>query len=372
MYMSYSEKLLTGICEKLQLAPSAYEQATERYQTIARTIQKDDVFASIPLKIYPQGSFRLKTTVKPLNDDEFDLDFVAELPLNASMTPQDLYNHIVRILRNDGIHTNMVELKSRCVRINYANDFHMDIMPGKLIDSQTKEIIVPDRELKKWNHHSNPIAFAEWFENQAKTRLAYELNEARIAHRKIEKVTDQEVTEHLEPLRRAVQLVKRYRDVYCADKNLEPVRSIVICTLMGNISSFSGSTLDIVASFCDYVNKLIDNNPGKPFVVKNPVVDEILTEKWKEGHNYKDFVEMMGALKNDIMALRNMSINSDINKMTQKMFGETVTNLVLTDFAKATNTARNSGNLTVSSTGRLSLDSTGKTVKPNTFYGDDF
>lgn len=54
------------------------------------------------------------------------------------------------------------------------------------------------------------------------------------------------------------------------------------------------------------------------------------------------------------------------------MFGETVTNLVLTDFAKAINTARNSGNLTVSSTGRLSLDSTGKTVKPNTFYGDDF
>lgn len=371
MYVSYSERLLLGICDKLQLAPSMYTQATDRYETISRTIQQDPAFSQTSLKMYPHGSFRLKTTVKPLSDDEFDLDFVAELPADSTMTPQELYNHIVRILRNDGIHNNMVELKNRCVRVNYANDFHMDIMPGKLIDPSTHEIIVPDRELKGWNHHSNPIAFADWLERQAKTRILFEMAEVRKAQHKIEKVTDQEVTAQLEPLRRAIQLVKRYRDIYCDKTNTSPVRSIVICTLMGKMSSFTGDTLQIITSFCDYTNSLILQSGNSPFIVRNPVVDEILTEKWSEDHNYRDFVGMMNALTEDVAKLRHMTINSDINSQTKKMFGETVTNLVLTDFAKAINEARSSGSLSVSSNGVLRSDRSGTPIKKNTFYGDD-
>ena len=102
---NYSESILLGICEKLQLSPSLYKQATERYETIAHTIQSDPVFKEIELKMYPQGSFRLKTTVKPLSEEEYDIDFVVELPTNATMSPRQLYDHIVRILRHDGKHT---------------------------------------------------------------------------------------------------------------------------------------------------------------------------------------------------------------------------------------------------------------------------
>lgn len=90
MYRSYLETILLGICDNLQLAPSLYTQATERYTTIAKTIQQDPAFNQITLNMYPHGSFRLKTTVKPLSDDEFDLDFVAELPSVAAMTPHEL------------------------------------------------------------------------------------------------------------------------------------------------------------------------------------------------------------------------------------------------------------------------------------------
>lgn len=172
---SYRDNLLIGICGKLQLQPSKYTLAEERYKTISNIIQADEVFKTIDLRMYPHGSFRLKTTVKPLSDNEYDLDFVVEIPGGVTMTPQDLYNHIYRILSNDGIHKGMLEKKSRCVRVNYANDFHMDIMPGQVINRATNEIIVPDRELKNWNHHSNPIGYAEWFENQAKTVIRYEL-----------------------------------------------------------------------------------------------------------------------------------------------------------------------------------------------------
>ena len=366
----YTESLFIGICEKLQLNASLYDQAVERYNVIANTINKDEIFENANLSIYPQGSFRLKTTVKPLSSEEYDLDFVAELPVSSEMTPQDLYNHIVRILSNDGIHDDMIEKKNRCVRVNYANDFHIDIMPGKLINEYTHEIIVPDRELSKWGHISNPIGFADWFEKQAKTHIEFELNEMIRAQYNIEKVTEQEVAKHLEPLRRAVQLVKRYRDIYCEKNDAEPVRSIVICTLMGQITKFTGDTLQIIETFCKYVNSLIADSNDKPFTVKNPVVNEVLTEKWAEGNNYQDFVSMMQSLTKDVKILRSYSYNTDINTITKKMFGETVTNAVLKDFAKEINNARQASTLSITGSGVLSTSSSGIPIKKNTFYGE--
>ena len=44
---TYAENLLLGICERLQLSPSLYEQANERYLTIAKTIEKDMILSLI-------------------------------------------------------------------------------------------------------------------------------------------------------------------------------------------------------------------------------------------------------------------------------------------------------------------------------------
>lgn len=366
----YIESILFGICEKLQLTPYLYDLATERYETIINVLKKDPVFRNVELNIYPHGSFRLKTTVKPLTGEEFDLDFVAELPIDSDMMPKELYTHIIRILRNDKDHKDQIEPKTRCVRVNYANDFHMDIMPGKLIDINTNEIIVPDRDLKSWYHHSNPKGFADWFEKQARTRILNEMLELRYAQFKIENVSDQEVTAQLEPLRRAVQLVKRYRNIYCDRTKKEPVRSIIICALMGEITSFTGDTAQIISSFCDYVNELIKKHNGNPFDVKNPVVDEILTEKWHEGTNYQDFVDMMKALTVDIRAIQKSASNSEVNTLTKKMFGEEVTNAAIVRHARILNESRQAGKLSVDHSGTLNTQNSGVTVKKNTFYGN--
>lgn len=368
---SFKDNLLIGICEKLQLPQSKYTLAEERYKTISDMIHTDTVFQKINLKMYPHGSFRLKTTVKPLSDNEYDLDFVVELPNEVNMTPKELYTHIYRILSKDNIHNNMVEKKRRCIRIKYANDFHMDIMPGKLIDHATNEIIVPDRELKSWYHHSNPIGYADWFENQAKTAIRGELNQQRIAKASAEPITEQEIVTRLEPLRRAVQLVKRYRDIYCDKHNTEPVRSIVLCTLMGYISSSYSSEMDIIQDYCSYVNGRIASFYGEPFEVRNPVVNEVLTEKWTENKNYyNDFVKMMRALTEYMQKLRMTSLNTDIVALVKEMFGENLTNDVIKDQSDHINFARANGTLGVTADGVLNTTMTVSTVKKNTFYGE--
>lgn len=369
--LAYTRKLLIEICTRLQLQPSLYELANQRYQTISDTIQDDEVFKNIELRIYPQGSFRLKTTVKPIESNEYDLDFVVELPQNDRMMPQELYDHIYRILSTDGIHNSMMERKNRCVRVKYANDFHLDIMPGKAINRATNEIIVPDRELRNWYHHSNPIAFAEWFENQAKTQIRAIFERGK-AYASAEPITDQELVVRLEPLRRAVQLIKRYRDIYCKRTKKEAVRSIVLCTLMGHISSEYSDEFSIMIDFCRYVNSLIKSAGGKPFTVRNPVADEVLTEKWQEDiQNYFDFVSMMKALSHDLNVLNSLDNNVEMIQQLQKMFGEKVTNSAVETVNSEFNKARLAGNLTVGDNGLINSGRPVATVKKNTFYGDE-
>lgn len=370
---NYMDKLLLMICGKLQLPDYLYDMADDRYHTIAAIIESDPVFKGIKLNMYAHGSFRLKTTVKPLSGDEYDLDFVVEISADTGnqMTPTELYNHIYRILSTDGIHNKMVEKKSRCIRVNYANDFHMDIMPGKQIDVTSREIIVPDKELKRWYHHSNPIRYAEWFEEQARTHIVSEIQQMRRIQCSAEPIEEHEIVTRLEPLRRAVQLIKRYRDVYCDEHNTAAVRSIIICTLMGHISSSYSDTLQIILDFCAYVSQRVAESGQIPFVVRNPVVDEVLSEKWDEDiKNYKDFVAMIGSLKNDVIQLKGMRLNSDINALMKKMFGETVTNDAIKEYASRMSEQRKNGNLAVDSAGRLNAKNTGVPVRKNTFYGE--
>lgn len=368
--VGYLESVLEIVCKKLQLPENLYNLAVERYNTIAKTIQQDSEFCSEELNFYSQGSFRLQTTVKPLSNAEFDLDFVAEIRRDTKMMPEQLYRGIVRVLRSDGIHKDMVELKSRCIRVVYANDFHLDIMPGKLLDSSTREIIVPDREKKQWYHHSNPKAYADWFESRAKQTIqsAYYFSER--LRENVEPLSDQQLSERLEPLRRAVQLIKRYRDVYCDKTKKEPVRSIVICTLMGEINSNYSSVVQIVQDFCSYVNQRILVGNGEPFEVRNPVVNELLTEKWKENkQNYKDFVSMMNELTNDFRMIISLKNTQDLNTLLKKMFGEEVIRQAILSYADKITEQRNEGKLRVNSTGNLGNEVNGTPIKKNTFYG---
>jgi len=369
----YTNRILVTLCGKLQLSDYLYELAEERYFTIADTIENATALKNVSLNMYPHGSFRLKTTVKPLSGEEYDLDFVVEIGADNDneMTPTELYEHIFRVLSNDGVHNKMVEKKSRCIRVKYANDFHIDIMPGKQINALTKEIIVPDKELKNWYHHSNPIRYAEWFEEQARTKIITELNQMRKIQCSAEPIEEHEIVTRLEPLRRAVQLIKRYRDVYCDKHDAVAVRSIIICTLMGYITSSYSDELQIIIDFCSYVNRCALESAGKPFVVKNPVVDEILSEKWDENiQNYKDFIAMIEALKKDIVCLKTLSINSDINILLKEMFGETVTNDAIKEYTKNISKQRNEGKLSVDSTGKINAANIGVPIRKNTFYGE--
>ena len=92
---------------------------------------------------------RLNTTVKPLKGDEYDLDFVCELSCDPRTfgTPLQVLELLATRLRQSDTYNNMMEVKNRCIRLNYQHEFHMDILPAcRDAAAGGTCLLVPDRK----------------------------------------------------------------------------------------------------------------------------------------------------------------------------------------------------------------------------------
>src|SRR2546421_3670556 len=167
--MTQLDDLLDRIGIKLQLSPTAYDLTVVRYGAIADWLRAEgSPLAEYELEIYPQGSLRIDTTVKLRGRKEFDLDFVCEFRVDPSVfrDPIKLLDMIEARLRAHGTYKHMVERKNRCIRIMYANEFYMDILPACPSPSICLYgehcVVVPDcaaDDLKP----SNPKGYALWY-----------------------------------------------------------------------------------------------------------------------------------------------------------------------------------------------------------------
>jgi hypothetical protein len=65
-------------------------------------------------------------------------------------------------LRQSKVYGDILEEMNRCWRLNYAGQFHLDVLPAKPDSRIVKAILVPDKALKDWKE-SNPKGYTNWF-----------------------------------------------------------------------------------------------------------------------------------------------------------------------------------------------------------------
>jgi hypothetical protein len=80
--------LLEEIIGKLDILPSKYQQAVEHYESVGKWLDEDN-FKLQPYNstIFPQGSFRLGTVIRPWRDGkdaDYDIDLVCRLEINKN------------------------------------------------------------------------------------------------------------------------------------------------------------------------------------------------------------------------------------------------------------------------------------------------
>lgn len=324
-YYLQREELLARIAQELQLNRDRIERMETAYKAVSEVLKADEVFFNdLKIEVYAQGSKRIGTTVRPINGADFDLDIVLHIyDPYYNHTPSEIYDSLVRVLSNNDTYKPMLEIKKRCVRINYKSDFHMDILPACMPNQfEMQAIKIPEKGFKYWTS-GNPKGFADWFMKIAQSGKESVLKRFSDSLIKAEVETEDLPRELYTktPLQRAVQLIKRYRDIYFEGKEYS-VSSIVLTTLCAKYYKGEESIYETIDNILSQVKINYNNamNDGRRFKVLNPVnLEEDFTDLWTDGH-YRSFYGFIEDLYSKWESLKKPFESS--GKDYIKLFGE--------------------------------------------------
>ncbi len=148
--MSNMDKYLNMIGHNLQLLDAKFEELNKNYKALSSYIaNQHKLSGEEEYSIYQQGSFSIDTAIKPLKNDDFDVDVVVEFEISKDeVGPIEFYNQLLETFK-EGRYGDLVEEYRNNIRINYDNNYHFDIMPAIPLNNNSESLNVPDRK-KQW------------------------------------------------------------------------------------------------------------------------------------------------------------------------------------------------------------------------------
>ena len=165
--MANCDDLFEGFYERIILTESKrkdLQSAREALRDRIRTYFKEELDENVPF-FNGQGSFYMRTIVKPRPGEKYDIDdgvYLQNLPLQKSEWPttQTAHDWIYDAVKG---HTDGKPIdKGPCIRVVYAGDYHVDLAIYGIND---RKAYLAEKEEKKWIE-SDPQAFSEWFKNK--------------------------------------------------------------------------------------------------------------------------------------------------------------------------------------------------------------
>lgn len=379
--------LLDKLCQQLDITESQYQIAKDRYEAISKWLADSSVQSLYDSKIYPQGSIALGTAIKPIGGNEFDVDLVCYLPsINIRTNPNEVKKLIGSRLKEHSTYSGMLEEKQRCWRINYANEFHLDITPSiRNPKCEQGGELVPDKKLSEWKP-TNPKGYIEKFELYSKmTPYFYLIDKINSNLRSdISPLPDYTMSKPL--LKRIIQLLKRHRDhMFTEDDKigLAPI-SVIITTLASwsyeyciskktSINTFD-LIVDVIREMPNFITTEIRD--GKEyFIIKNETTSgENFADKWNEDPRLKvSFINWQrDALESVESMLKTEGLDRFADRLTKK-FGaqKDLVHETIKSINNPINEARSNGKLIVAPNLGLSNQHVlGSVIVPkNTFFG---
>jgi hypothetical protein len=244
----------------------------------------------------------------------------------------------------------------------------MDILPGvqeNTLDSD--KIKVPDRKLGDWVS-SNPRGYANWFISKANLVRESLLEKAQRA----EKLPVDDF-KNKKPLQRAVQLIKRYRDIYFQEDDTYKSSSIILTTIAGQFYQGEESIFDTVDNIITTIRSKV-NQPLGRLKVFNPVnEEEDFTDKWdSEPEYYEAFKKFASHLYSEWQKLKMQHGVLEEGNIMKGLFGEDIFKRAQTSQTMLVEGVRKNKELAASRSSGIisSVSSVGTApINPNTFFG---
>ncbi|RWC96098.1 MAG: nucleotidyltransferase [Mesorhizobium sp.] len=353
------EKFLQALVEELAIPVSRYEQAETSYTSLGDWFHRpESTVRNFDPAVYVQGSFRLGTAIRPVNDaEEYDVDSVCELKqlTKNDLTQFDLkqlLGHEVKAYHDANGMTKPVREGRRCWILSYADgaQFHMDIVPSLPNGSEQRllleraqfdarwadtAIAITDRDVPTYQvrtadwPRSNPKGYGEWIRSRMGSVLA------RRKQILVESLRRQGVTASVEnlpdyrvrtPLQAAVMLLKRHRDnMFAGEPDLKPI-SVIITTLAGHAYGEQDTIAGALFSILEGMDRYIRHD-GTKYVIPNPTdAFENFADKWeKDPRKAQAFFRWLEQARQDFGRAARATMLQGMNEAVSARMGTALT-----------------------------------------------
>ncbi len=257
---SYFKYFLT---ETVNLNQSRIDLLDSRVTAVGNFLQGSNGFGEAAEDLIAQGSYAQKTIIKPVGNHEFDADVLLLMTEQDGWEPKAYVGQLYSKLKASSSYGSIVSRQSRCVLINYANDFHMDVVPYLVRDDGHWITNRTTNELE----NTNPEGFNEWLDGRD-----------RIASRRLVDV---------------IRLMKYLRDF----KQRFSVRSVVLSFLLAEqVSEFrkvldSGCYNDLPTAFVTLIKDLdawLQARPTLPVLTDPSCPSQNFHDRWTDAE-YRTF-----------------------------------------------------------------------------------
>ena len=242
-----------------------------------------------------QGSYALGTLIKPVDDNkEYDVDIQIMMNQNPKWEPEDFVTEVFKTLQDNKNYADKLRLKTRCVTIDYAGDFHLDVVP--CVTSGGRHYIC--NKVDNQFEQTDGTGYREWFNER-------------------NRITGGN-------LKRAVRLLKYIRD----HRNGFTAKSILLTTLAGDTIKPSDAGTEAVSTVADTLetvlsrmNEYLQQHPNMP-EIKNPVLPtENFNRHWDQ-QRYSNFRNRVQSYAQTAKQAKAEPSAEKAIKLWQELFGD--------------------------------------------------
>ena len=294
------DRILAEIAIRIQLPPSRYELACQRYRSVAEFAERP----GSPLKdritrFYPQGSMAIGTTIVTRGtEQDFDIDIVAELDLPLGSDPAKVLDALYRAIAGErgSRYFNMVKRRTRCITVYYEDGMHLDITPViRRFDraERTSDLFHDDPDKPSEPPVTllmNAWGFAQVFKERTAdtTSFAESYSRSSWAWDTQSKAETEEVDPQEDPARKssdvvALQLIKQSRNVQYVNRQGRMPPSVLLSKYVSDAASPVESLAQALGHHAAYIrSRLVTAEREQRLVHEvNPTCPEdCFTDRW--------------------------------------------------------------------------------------------
>ena len=247
------------------------------------------------IKIERQGSYALGTIIKPADENtEYDADILLYMKYEKGKDPKEYIDELYRCIREDKVYKEKAHRKTRCVSLNYAGDFHLDIVP--CITKEDGKQYICNYKTNEFEQ-TDGTGYRDWFNDKTK-----------ITHGNLKRVT---------------RLLKYLRD----HKGNFTAKSILLTTLIGRTvydeddGDLFKSVPDSLKIVSNRINDFLQRNPIMPKITNPVLPEEDFTRHWDQ-KKYDNFRSLFNLYNNKINEAFDAKEHDDSVEKWRDVFGE--------------------------------------------------